>query len=60
MPNHSNQDNIGEVILPITLDEEMKKSYLEYAMSVIVAELYRIYAMVWNRFTEEYYMPCWN
>jgi len=36
MPNQPNQENIGEVILPISLDEEMKKSYLEYAMSVIV------------------------
>ncbi len=36
MPNQPNQENIGELILPISLDEEMKKSYLEYAMSVIV------------------------
>lgn len=36
MSNNTNQENIGEVILPITLDEEMKRSYLEYAMSVIV------------------------
>jgi DNA gyrase subunit A len=29
--------NIFEKVVPVTLEEEMKSSYIDYAMSVIVA-----------------------
>ena len=36
MVNSNEIDNIGEVILSVPLESEMKKSFLEYAVSVIV------------------------
>jgi DNA gyrase subunit A len=36
MTINNEMENIGEVILSVPLESEMKKSYLEYAMSVIV------------------------
>lgn len=36
MSINNEMENIGEVILSVPLESEMKKSYLEYAMSVIV------------------------
>ena len=47
-------DNAKE-ILPVNIEEELKKSYLDYAMSVIVDALPDRQGMVWNRFTAAYY-----
>jgi hypothetical protein len=43
----------------VTIEEEMKRSYLEYAMSVIVVGHCQIYAMDLNLFTGEFF-SLWN
>ena len=44
--------------LPISLEEEMRRSYLDYAMSVIVGRALPMPATVSNLFTGVFSMPC--
>ena len=39
-------DDIAKEIIPINISEEMKSSYMDYAMSVIVEELCLMLGMV--------------
>ena len=49
-------DNIN----PINIDDEMKSSYLEYAMSVIVGRALPDVRDWFNQFTDEYFIQCMN
>lgn len=43
-------------IIKINIEEEMKSSYIDYSMSVIVARASRMFAMALNRFIDVSYM----
>lgn len=42
-------------IIKINIEEEMKSSYIDYSMSVIVSRAFRMLEMVLNLFTEEFF-----
>ena len=42
-------------IIKINIEEEMKSSYIDYSMSVIVSRPFRMLEMVLNPFTEEFF-----
>ena len=44
----------------ISLQEEMQRSYLEYAMSVIVGRALPMLEMALSLYREEYYLQCMN
>jgi len=44
----------------ISLQEEMQRSYLEYAMSVIVGRAFLMQEMVLSLYKEESYLQCMN
>ena len=48
----------NQKILPIRMDTEVKKSFIEYSMSVIVARALPDVRDGLNPFTEESFTPC--
>ena len=42
-------------IIKINIEEEMKSSYIDYSMSVIVSRALPVLEMVLNLFTEEFF-----
>lgn len=53
-----NQTIDQDRILKINIEEEMKSSYIDYSMSVIVARALPDVRDGLNRFKDEYYMVC--
>ncbi len=59
MEKKSGELSFGKVI-PLPIEEEIKHSYLDYAMSVIVGRALPMQGTVSNRFSEGSFTPCWN
>ena len=54
-----NQTMDHDRIMKINIEEEMKSSYIDYSMSVIVARASLMYAMVSSLCTAVSSMVCW-
>ena len=51
---------LGEKILPVNIEEEMKTKYIDYSMSVIVSRALPDVRDGLKPVQEEYYMECMN
>ena len=49
---------VEETVLPISINEEMKTSYLDYAMSVIIGRALPDIRDGKNRFTAAFFLRC--
>ena len=55
-PNQSKLPVPG--IKPILIEDELKSSFLDYAMSVVVSQHFPMFVMASSQFTAGSYMPC--